>query len=139
MDLQLAALADAANVSREGKLNILGEFNTLFTVGVPTSWPIMYFVAKVTASQMEGAEHTLQLRVLDEDAKLAAPILEMHARFGESTYPGVPYTGTIIVPVQNPVFQRFGEYTFELRRENTIICTLPLYVREATPEGNVAR
>lgn len=47
MHPQLTVLADSANISQEGKLNILGEFNTLFAESVPVAHPIIWFVSKL--------------------------------------------------------------------------------------------
>ena len=39
MEVKVALLADGANVSREGKLNLLGIFDTLFARSFPTTHP----------------------------------------------------------------------------------------------------
>ena len=54
MEVKLAGFCDAANISREGKLNILGEFNTLYAAAVPVIWPLMYVVIKIEATAGEG-------------------------------------------------------------------------------------
>jgi len=46
MEVKLALLADGANVSREGKLNLLGIFDTLFARSFPTTHPQMQLVIR---------------------------------------------------------------------------------------------
>ena len=49
MRVKLALLADSANVSREGKLNLLGIFDAIFARELPTSHPHMHLVLRFEA------------------------------------------------------------------------------------------
>ena len=51
MDVTLALLADAANVSQDGKLNILGIFNGLGAAAFPATHPSMHLVLRFEASR----------------------------------------------------------------------------------------
>src|SRR5881628_58731 len=54
MEVKLALLADGANVSREGKLNLLGIFDTLFARSFPTTHPQMQLVIRFEAAAQEA-------------------------------------------------------------------------------------
>src|SRR2546428_13107591 len=54
MEVKLAVLADGANVSREGKLNLLGIFDTLFARSFPTTHPQMQLVIRFEAAAGEA-------------------------------------------------------------------------------------
>ena len=82
MEVGLAVLADAANVSREGKLNILGEFNTIFAGRFPVTWPKMNLVLKLEATVGEGSRHRLGIRVINQDGKLVAPPVDGEIELG---------------------------------------------------------
>ena len=70
MDIAFALLADAANVSREGKLNILGAFDRIYGAKFPLTWPRMVLVTRFVASPAEyGSEKSLEIVTLDADGK----------------------------------------------------------------------
>jgi hypothetical protein len=63
-------LADAANVSREGKLNILGAFDRIYGTKFPLQWPRMVLVTRFEASAAEfGSEKSLEIVTMDADGK----------------------------------------------------------------------
>jgi hypothetical protein len=70
MDVAFAMLADAANISREGKLNILGAFDRIYGSKFPLTWPRMVLVTRFVASAAEyGQEKALEIVTLDADGK----------------------------------------------------------------------
>ena len=70
MEVAFALLADAANVSREGKLNVLGAFDRIYGSKFPLTWPRMVLVTRFVASAAEfGAEKSLEIVTLDADGK----------------------------------------------------------------------
>jgi hypothetical protein len=134
MDVQLAVLADSANLSQEGKLNILGEFDALYADVEPVTMPLMYFVAKVRVSVGEFGNKdfvTVELRVVDHDGGLVAPPVTIKLTGRPEAFGiGVPFVGPIVVPIMNATFERFGTYTFELRDpEGHVSTAIPLDVR----------
>lgn len=70
MDVAFALIADAANVSREGKLNILGAFDRIYGAAFPLTWPRMTLVVRFIASAAEyGQEKSIEIVTLDADGK----------------------------------------------------------------------
>ena len=53
VDVAVAVLADYANVSREGKLNIMGIFQEINAPFLPFPLPQMYLVMSLTAAPAE--------------------------------------------------------------------------------------
>ena len=53
MDVTLAVLADYANVSQDGKLNIMGIFQEVNPPLLPFTLPQMYLVLSLTAGPAE--------------------------------------------------------------------------------------
>jgi len=133
MEVKLAVIADAANVSREGKLNILGEFNTIFAATVPIRWPVMVLVVKLEAPVAEGPEHAFGVRVVDEDGNFVAPNIDGRITFGGHTPPGHPYRAQQIIGIRDAVFPKFGEYAFEILCDGRREFSVPLYVQERAP------
>src|SRR3990170_3643486 len=70
MEVAFALLADAANVSREGKLNILGSFDRIFGSKFPLTWPRMVLVTRFLASPAEyGTEKALEIVTVNADGQ----------------------------------------------------------------------
>lgn len=68
MDIPFAMVADEANVSTEGKLNVLGVFNRISSKGFPTMHPSMVFVFAIRAEHEDsGREFAFRVRLVDPD------------------------------------------------------------------------
>lgn len=130
MECPLSALADAANVSADGKLNILGEFDTIYSLGgEPIVHPSMVFVAKLRVSAGELGEHTVQLRVVDDDMHLVRIVIVGKMNFVRVGVPGVEGAFQIVVPVQLAEFPGFGSYRFQLLVDDLVVCAPEVHVR----------
>ena len=137
MDVAFAMLADAANVSREGKLNILGAFDRIYGTQFPLTWPRMVLVTRFTASPAEfGSEKSLEIITLDADGK----------RLGQAT-------GTMKVPDRQtgrqlkinhilPMSMTFpgpGEYSIAILVNGEPKAAVPLEVVRREEQGNGQR
>ena len=72
MDVPLAVLADAANVSSDGNLNILGIFDTIFAPTYPTLYPAVTLVIQLRPRRSEsGHQARVVIRLMDADHTLA--------------------------------------------------------------------
>src|SRR5687768_12547408 len=68
MIIPMALLADEANISQEGKLNILGIFDRVAAPSFPTVHPKMVFVFRVQSEYADaGRSFVVRLRLMDED------------------------------------------------------------------------
>jgi uncharacterized protein DUF6941 len=62
MQVSFALFADAANLSQEGKLNILGVFDALQVATLPAVHPRAHLVVHLKGSQLDVGSHTVTLR-----------------------------------------------------------------------------
>lgn len=62
MHVAFALFADAANVSQEGKLNILGVFDALHVGNSPAVHPRAHLVVHLKGTSMDTGQHTVTLR-----------------------------------------------------------------------------
>lgn len=62
MHVVFALFADAANVSQEGKLNILGVFDALHVGNAPAVHPRAHLVVHLKGTSMDIGAHTVTLR-----------------------------------------------------------------------------
>ena len=62
MRVSFALFADAANLSVEGKLNVLGVFDALQVGGLPTVHPRAHVVVRHKGSAADAGTHVITLR-----------------------------------------------------------------------------
>lgn len=111
MEVKIALLADAANVSQEGKLNILGSFDTINTQVFPCVHPQMVLVMRFDASRAEiGQTKQIDIRLLDPDGR------QLGAVAGAFPVPDAPPGQRVtignILPLSNTIFERAGDHQF---------------------------
>jgi hypothetical protein len=89
MHISFAVFAAAANLSQEGKLNILGVFDAVHVAGLPTIHPRTHFVVRLKANGDDTGQHTLTFRWLSPFDE------ELWSSAGEMS----------VAPAPNPVFE----------------------------------
>lgn len=128
MEVDLSVIADAANVSQEGKLNILGVFDTIWAREFPFRHAAMVFVLRISADFTERGSHHLDVRLIDADGeqlfKAEGPI-----QVPESA-PGVAVKPHVIMGLGGVSFKRAGDYSFEVMVDSQHLRSVPLYVKE---------
>lgn len=72
MRVTSALLCDAANLSDDGSLNVLGAFNLLYAPDFPYIHPVMSLALQFeVAPEDAGLEHEFTLQLIDPDGALA--------------------------------------------------------------------
>jgi hypothetical protein len=133
MEVVLAVVCDYANVSMEGKLNILGVFQELNPQVLPYSHPQMYLVVSFEAGAAEvGQQKHFRIVLLDTDGN---EILLMEVRLWlKAARPGGRSYINQVVGLQLTTFQRTGDHAFHIlvngEEEDG-----SLYVNEPPQEG----
>ncbi|MDQ2688431.1 MAG: hypothetical protein M3Y28_11260 [Armatimonadota bacterium] len=114
MKCDIAVLADAANVSREGKLNICGIFKNIYSAQLPLQWPIMVMALQLGFDKSEkGKQHTLGVKLVGPDGKAIQQLPDLNIDIAADTpgeMPGLPITLNLI----NVGLATYGVYRFEL-------------------------
>lgn len=68
MKIPMALIADEANLSREGKLNVLGVFDRIASPTFPVMHPKMVFVFRIEAEYGDGGRKVpVRVRLMDAD------------------------------------------------------------------------
>ena len=126
MELTLALLADYANVSREGKLNIMGIFEQIHAQQFPATHPQMQLVMRIEASPFEAGMHPVNLSFIDADAR------EMFAIPGALAIPesqdGQNITTNQIFVLNGITFPKAGLYEFVIMADSDELGRVPLRV-----------
>ncbi|HJQ85319.1 MAG TPA: hypothetical protein VKA21_14635 [Candidatus Binatia bacterium] len=125
----LAVLADGANVSREGKLNLLGIFDTIFARTFPTTHPQMQLVLRFEADPAEsGSARTVEVQLVAPDGRV---VLRLP---GSMT---VPARGTAervrmdqVLTLNGVQLEAAGRHRFQVLVDGAVAAVVPLYVEQ---------
>ncbi|MFN0178962.1 MAG: DUF6941 family protein [Gemmatimonadales bacterium] len=134
MRVTLAGLADAATLSSDGKLNVLGIFDVIWAEKFPAAHPHCAYFARFEAENAELGNNAtkavaIQLRVVDEDGGLAAPVAQMRGVLGRAPE-GEMITAPLVLDITSATFKDPGTFTFELAIDGEVLGRTYLYVRK---------
>jgi hypothetical protein len=115
--ISFAIFADSANLSQEGKLNVLGVFDAVQVAGLPTVHPRTHFVVRLKANAEDAGNHTLAFRWLNPMDQ------ELWTSGGEMTVAATPHPSfevdlPIIAVVDLPL-NAVGQYRMEVLLDGT--------------------
>lgn len=140
MHISFALFADAANLSQEGKLNILGVFDAVQVGGLPTLHPRATLVVRLKGNREDAGTHSLELSWVNPRGS------ELWKSAGEVNV-GAPPPGVgeidmpIVAAIDLPIDQA-GVFTMRVSLDDTIAAEVPLQVtaagvpaRSGTPGG----
>jgi len=128
MDVTLAALADAANISQEGKLNILGEFNQINVANVPAVHSSMTLILRLEAGPVEyGQQKHIDIKFVDADG---TSLFDLQANEVEvpDAGPGKRARLVTVLNLQNTRLPSYGDYAFVVLVNGDPKATVPLEV-----------
>ena len=131
LTVSLAAIADAANVSREGKLNITGIFDSISASAFPAYHPWMALVFVIEGDRGDAqAEHKLKVDLIDDDGNPVIQPLEGNIRFA-CDGPGGRINAPQILHLAHLKFDKPGTYEFKIIVNGEVRASVPIYLREA--------
>lgn len=132
MIVQLAVLADGANIAHGNKLNILGAFSAL----AATQFPIT-LVSHVLALRLElvyedgGREHALEVSLEDADGR---PTFRASRGLGIAPIPpGEHQYHDEILQLTGVGFLRPGVFSYVIRWDGQEAARVPLHVNAGSP------
>jgi hypothetical protein len=128
MNIQTAVLCDAAT-DDNGKLNLLGAFDTIYAPQMPAVHPQCAVALRVTFTAGDEGRHNLQLNFMDADGRSIMP-----------NFPPIPVEVTLpedrhfvtrnfIVNIQQLRFSEAGLYSVDIRLDNQSQASIPLLVK----------
>ena len=132
MEVSLALLADAANITANGKLNVLGAFTNINARGgFPHTHPVMTLVIKFEADRFEaGAEKEIEVVVSDPDGGELAR-LNAKAKLPESTGPD-PISAMMQLQFTSLQFAKAGPHAFVILVGGDVKQRVPFKVTDLT-------
>lgn len=127
MEVTLALLADYANVTKEGKLNLLGLFDRINAPILPWTHPQMQLVLSFQASPAEyDTTKNVEIKLLDADANTKFTISSEFKVPREKSGRNVSINTSIAI--NNLRFDTEGDYAFHILIGGDAKATIPLRV-----------
>ena len=127
MDVTLAVLADYANISQEGKLNIMGVFDAIYAENFPTIHSEMKLVVQYEAGTADGqAVHQIEIQLMDADGRKPM-VVNGQVGVGE-VHAGFPVKANSVLNFRNVQFERPGDFVFNILVDGEVKHQLPLKV-----------
>lgn len=133
MDIQTAVLCDAAT-DNNGKLNILGTFDTIYTSQLPAIHPQCSIAIRMTFGKVEEGTHKVKLNFVDEDGKSVMPPIEIpfDVAVPEET---IFLSRNFIVNIQKLKFEKEGLYSIDIAVNGRQEGNIPLLVKIPPPQN----
>lgn len=127
MEVKLALLADYANVTREGKLNLLGLFEQINAPRLPWTHPQMHLVLSLEATPAEWeTTKKIEIKLLDADGNSKLNLnSNLKVPRGQS---GRNVSINSILGINNLKFDNTGDYAFHIIIGEDDKKTIPLRV-----------
>ena len=129
MEVKLALLADGANVSREGKLNLFGIFDTIFSRTFPTTHPQMQLVLRFEADPAEaGSRRDVEVQFVSADGRVLFRL--PGAMTVQQRVAGDRVRMDQILTLNNVQLEQPGRYRFHVVVDGEVAAVLPLHVEQ---------
>ena len=133
MHVQIAVLCDAAT-DYNGKLNLLGTFDTVLTQQMSAVHPQCSVALRIVFDKIEEGHHKVKMNFVDDDGRFIMPSIEMP--FDVSLPADASFLArNFIVNIQQLKFDRPGQYAIDLAIDGRHETSIPLHVRLVPPKN----
>jgi hypothetical protein len=127
VNIQVAVLCDAAT-DDNGKLNLLGSFDTIFTPQLPAVHPQCAVALRVTFNPGDEGPHKFKLNFVNADGHSIMPPIEIPVAVALPD--DVHFlTRNFIINIQQLKFAEAGLYSVDVRLDDKSQAGIPLSVK----------
>jgi hypothetical protein len=126
MKPEVFVLCDAATDS-QGKLNLLGAFDTIFASSLPAKHPHCAIAARIRFSPSEGGEHSFRVTLADSSSRNLLPPFEGKVQL-QFQSPDQPTRWNLIINIGGLQFESFGAHTLNLEVDGNRLAVVPFHV-----------
>lgn len=128
MDVKFAVLCDYANLTQEGKLNILGVFDEINPPTLPVTLPLFFLVVSYTASPAEsGSQKLLRAILLDAEGHQVLSV-EQSVTVPVAQRAGSRINIQQVAGLAGVTFSRAGDYAASVLVNGEEKASVPLHV-----------
>ena len=115
MKVTLALIADYANVTKEGKLNVMGIFDRIWSENFPARHTSMHLVMGFEASRVESEnKFTVEVFLVDADGQKILGLKGPLAFDKSGKEPGDTIKRSQILALKDIIFPKPGNYSFDI-------------------------
>ena len=127
MNVQVAILCDAAT-DDNGKLNLLGAFDTIYAQQLPAVHPQCAVALRITFATGDEGQRKLTLNFINADGRPIMPAMEIPVAVAlpEDVY---FVTRNFIVNIQQLKFVEAGLYSVDVLLDGRSLASVPLQVK----------
>ncbi len=129
MTVEMFVLCDAAT-NYQGKLNILGTFDAIWTKEIPVVHPRCAIALRLRFQRIEEGTHKIKIGIVDADGGAVAKHFETDAEIRFQNAPFGSVATNMILNFQGLKFQKYGEYAIDLSIDGRHEASLPINVSE---------
>lgn len=128
LELELAVVADLANVTRENKLNVMGIFQQVEARELPTYLPQVYLVG-LWRTPLSRLREQFPTRVdwVEPNGEVT-PVGQHQSQPTEVRYPKFPGRLMMIVPLSGVPFTQYGRHEFRMYVGEQAPAIVPIHV-----------
>ena len=131
MHISFAVFADGANLSQEGKLNVLGVFDALAVGGFPAVHPRTHFVVRLKGTSEDTGAHRLSFNWVNPSGEILwSSDGELNVAPGPN--PAFEMDLPIIAVIDLPLNQA-GSYTMQVALDGEVTAEVRLHVSGTAP------
>jgi len=127
INIEAFLLCDAAT-DQQGKLNVLGAFDTIFVKQMPAVHPACAVAARIRFPKSEEGNHKVRIDVIDQDGGAIIPRLD--GNLSVNVKDAVSSAVNLVLNMQRLKFKNYGEYNVVLAIDGKEESSLPFHVRE---------
>ena len=133
--LEIFSLSDFAADYGNGKLSVIGCFDTIFTKQLPTVHPQCSISARMRFGNSEVGNHTFEIRAITPSGKV---LHSVNGKADVKANPNATYsTRNLIMTLNNFKLEEFGAYAFEFWLNGEFHSGLKMHVVHGLPPGMV--
>ncbi|NJD10186.1 MAG: hypothetical protein FIB01_06995 [Gemmatimonadetes bacterium] len=134
MDLTFAMLADHVAETKEGKLVIVGEFDTIGASQFPATHPAFFLVARFQGNASAARSHRLMVRLIGPDGRSALPQdAELHVQ-ANRVHDNVA-RANVVLHFAGLQFNQPGLYHFQLQLDGVHAAEVPLHLQQVVHQA----
>ena len=129
MEILTACLCDSA-ADYQGKLCILGAFDTIRTRQLPTVHPFCSVALRILLKDADLGSHRIQLGLIDPDGKDILPTGRISIDFNVPPIPEQSFflSSNCVLNLQGLVLPSASQYSFDVTIDGKIHARIPLQV-----------
>jgi hypothetical protein len=134
MNIEVFAICDAAT-DTQGKLNLLGAFDSIWAARVPVVHPHCAVALRIRFSRIEEGQHPIRINIVNEDGKNIVPSIDgnLNIKFGTDDE---SVAANLLINLQGFKLENYGSYSIDVAINGRHEGSLPLFVkRMPTPPG----